>query len=93
MVFIISNKSSTITRKQVSQVIPFSPFLLNMIIKVLADTMSFQEGKLFVESMGRAKDVLIHRKDDHVYRCVKKFYEKKNNVKQYRIEGFLLFFF
>ena len=41
-----------------------------MIIKVLADRISFQ-------------DVLIHRKDDHVYRCVKKFYEKKNNVKQY----------
>lgn len=37
----------------------------------LTDTVRLEEGKLFVESVGRERDAVIHRKDDHVQMCQK----------------------
>lgn len=68
---VISNRRHIITRKQVKDSFNFSSFLLNKMMEDLTDTVRLEEGKLFVESVGRERDAVIHRKDDHVQMCQK----------------------
>lgn len=40
-------------------------------MEVLTDTVRLEEGKIFVESVGRERHTFIHKKDDHVQMCQK----------------------